>query len=248
MLTHEAIDEALAPFFTKQLITEVCHTIKSGKEASVYLCEADPSTGVQYLAAKIYRPRESRAFKNDAIYHAGEFIGDLRVRKAVAQKTRFGREVQFRDWVEREFQALRQLHAFGADVPKVHARSENAILMQFIGEGDQPATPLNRVTLDRAAAAVLFDRIMTNVALGLSLGLIHADLSAFNILYQDGRVTVIDFPQVVDARTNPHAYDLLQRDIDNVCRYFGRFGVAADGGGLAWEMWSRLEVDDMRLS
>src|SRR5215218_3428141 len=82
MLAPELVDEALVPFFKKHLITDIRQTIKSGKEATVFLCDADPSVGVEYLVAKIYRPRENRTFKNDAIYHAGEYIGDKRTRKA----------------------------------------------------------------------------------------------------------------------------------------------------------------------
>jgi RIO kinase 1 len=244
MIAAELVDEALVPFFKKHLITDVRQTIKSGKEATVFLCDADPSTGVEYLIAKIYRPRESRTFKNDAIYHAGEWIGDKRTRRAIAQKSNHGRRFQFTDWIEREYQALRQLHAFKADVPKVYDRSEQALLMQFIGEGDEPATQLNRVSLDREEAAGLFERVTHNIALALSLDFVHADLSPFNILYQDGRITLIDFPQAVNARENPHAYDLLQRDLDNVCRYFARYGIQADAGRLAWELWELFGLNE----
>jgi RIO kinase 1 len=245
MLAQESIDEALAPFFEKHLITGVRQTIKSGKEASVYLCDADPSTGVELLAAKIYRPRESRGFKNDAVYHAGEWVGDRRTRTAIAKKSKHGREFQFGNWVEREFQALRQLRPFGADVPRAYARSESALLMEFIGEEDEPAQPLQRVSLERAEAGPLFDRLMRNVELWLGFDYVHADLSAFNVLYHDGRVTVIDFPQAVSALDNPHAYELLQRDIDNLCRYFARYGVTADAGRIAGLLWARLELDEL---
>jgi len=244
MLAPELVDEALVPFFKKHLITDIRQTIKSGKEATVFLCDADPSVGVEYLVAKIYRPRENRTFKNDAIYHAGEYIGDKRTRKAIAHKSNHGRRFQFTDWIEREYQALQQLHAFKADVPKPYDRTETALLMQFIGEGDEPATPLNRVSLDREEADALFACILRNVELWLSLDRVHADLSAFNILYQDGRITVIDFPQCVDARDNPHAYELLQRDLDNVCHYFARYGVHAEAGRLAWSMWDRCGLDE----
>jgi RIO kinase 1 len=245
MLDPEFIDDALKPFFKEHLIQDVHYAVKSGKEATVFLCEADPSVGVEYLIAKIYRPRESRSFKNDAVYHAGVFVGDRRMRKAIEQKSRHGRAFQFVNWIDREYEALRHLHAFGADVPKTYARSEHAILMQFIGEGDEPALPLNRVSLNREDAEAVFDRVLRNVELWLSLDYIHADLSAFNILYHGGSATVIDFPQTVNARTNPHAYDLLQRDIDNVCRYFARYGIRADASRIAGELWTRFALDDL---
>ncbi len=245
MLDPEIIQEALRPFFKEHLIRDVHYAVKSGKEATVYLCDADPSTGVEYLIAKIYRPRESRSFKNDAVYHAGVYIGDKRMRKAIQQKSRHGRSFQFVNWIDREYETLRHLHAFGADVPKTFARSEHAILMQFIGDGDEPAQPLNRVSLTPEEAGPLFDRVLRNIEIWLSLDYVHADLSAFNILYRTGGVTVIDFPQAVNARTNPNAYDLLLRDIDNVCRYFARYGVQADAGRIAAELWARFALDEL---
>jgi RIO kinase 1 len=245
MLDPETIQEALRPFFKEHLIRDVHYAVKSGKEATVYLCDADPSTGVEFLIAKIYRPRESRSFKNDAAYHAGVYIGDRRTRKAIQQKSRHGRSFQFVNWIDREYEALRHLHAFGADVPKTYARSEHAILMQFIGDGDEPAPPLNRVSLNREDAEALFDRVLRNIEIWLSLDYVHADLSAFNILYGDGAVTVIDFPQAVNARTNPNAYDLLLRDIDNVCRYFARYGIHADPSRIAGELWARFALDEV---
>jgi len=244
MLVQEAIDEALAPFFEKHLITEVRQTIKSGKEASVYLCEADPSTGVRHLAAKIYRPREGRAFKNDAVYQAGEWIGDRRTRKALAQKSNHGRRFQFGNWVEREFQTLHHLHAFGAIVPKPYARSESALLMQFIGDEEGAALPLNRVTLDREEADAFFGLLLRNIELWLTLDHIHADLSPFNVLYHAGAITVIDFPQAVNADKNPNSYMLLQRDIENVCRYFARYGIDANASAIAGELWGRYMRDE----
>ena len=147
--------------------------------------------------------------------------------------------------MEREFETLRHLHAFGANVPKPYGRSENAVLMQFVGDGEEPAPTLSRVTLGREEAGPLFDCLMRNIELWLSLEHIHADLSAFNILYQDGAVTVIDFPQAVDARKNPNAYDLLQRDIENVCRYFVRYGIQADAARVAGELWTRFVLDEL---
>jgi RIO kinase 1 len=245
MLAQESVDEALAPFFVKHLITGVRQTIKSGKEATVYLCDADPSTGVPYMAAKIYRPREGRSFQNDAVYHAGEFIGDRRMRKAIAQKSRHGRQFQFTNWVEREFQTLRHLHAFGAIVPRPYGRTENALLMQFIGDDAGAALPLNRVTLDREEAEAFFALLVRNIELWLNLDHIHADLSPFNVLYHEGAITVIDFPQAVNADTNPNSYMLLQRDVENVCRYFARYGVQTNPAALAGDLWSRYVRDEL---
>src|SRR5579872_6044962 len=123
---QDPIEAALDQFFTEGLITEVLHVVKSGKEATVYCCQAHPSTGVDLLAAKVYRSRNNRGFKNDAIYQEGRLILDGHVRRAVQNKSRFGREAQFGIWIDYEFAALNTLYKAGADIPKPLARSSSA--------------------------------------------------------------------------------------------------------------------------
>src|SRR5919201_1326632 len=107
-------------------ISDVLHEVKSGKEATVYCCRAQPRAGVDLVAAKVYRSRHRRTFKNDAIYRKGRVIGDKRVRRAVERKTAFGREAQFGLWVGHEWATLSLLHAAGADVPRPITRSSRA--------------------------------------------------------------------------------------------------------------------------
>src|SRR5690348_2819317 len=106
---QDPVQAALDSFFTQGLISEILYTVKSGKEATVYCCKANPSTGSKLLAAKVYRPRNNRGFKNDAIYQEGRVILKGQVRRAVENKSRFGREVQFAMWVNYEFEALKAL-------------------------------------------------------------------------------------------------------------------------------------------
>jgi RIO kinase 1 len=226
--------------YSEGLVTDVLGPIKSGKEASVHLCRAGHRLGGGLLAAKVFHPRQSRNFKNDAIYKDGRVILNARTRRAVANKTSFGREADEFYWVAREWEAIELVHTAGADVPKPIHQSGKVILMEYLGNEDQSAPQLRDVPLDPTLARSLFDRLMWNVELFLVHNLIHADLSAYNILYWDGRASIIDFPQAVDARTNRNSRDLLGRDIENLCRHFGRHGVRADPGKAAQDLWNRF--------
>jgi RIO kinase 1 len=228
-------------FLAEGLITEVIRPIKSGKEASVHLCRANPSTtGRSLLAVKAYLPRERRNFRNDAIYKEGRVITKRRLRVAMEKKTRFGRTIEDALWVDREVEALRALTEAGADVPTVVAASGNAILMDYIGDEETPAPQLRHVDLDADEAKEIFDRLIANVERFLRHNVIHADLSAFNVLYWDGDITVIDLPQFVDPRTNHNAYPLLSRDVQNLVDHFGRYGVRANAGALTADLWTRF--------
>lgn len=232
-------EDALDPFFAEGLLTDVMGMIKSGKEAAVWLCRGATSTGSPLVAAKIYRSRFRRNFKNDAVYKEGRVISKRRIRVAVEKKTRFGRDLEDGWWVSRESEALTTLHAAGADVPRPIAASGTAVLMEYIGNEDDAAPQLLRVSLDAAEAQRVFDRLLWNVELWLSRDVVHADLSAYNILYWEDRAIVIDFPQSVDARTNPNARELLARDLAHLCRHFARYGVEEDAADLTEDLWSR---------
>jgi RIO kinase 1 len=226
--------------FDEGLITDVEMQLKSGKEATVYLCRANPvTTDSLQLVAKVFRPRRTRSFKDDAAYKSGRVITNARTRRAVHKKTRFGQEFEDAWWINREHETLEQLHAVGADVPRPVRGSAFGILMEYIGDEDGPAPQLRDVDLSTGVARELFDRIMWNVELLLRNNLVHADLSPFNILYRDGRATIIDFPQAVDARTNRNSYELLRRDVENVTGHFARYGVDADPDRLATDLWYR---------
>ena len=212
--------------------------VKSGKEATVYWCQAAPSTGHRQFAVKVYR--EHRSFRNDTVYQDGRVILSSRIRRAVAKKTAMGREAQSALWIGHEYEALKRLHAAGADVPEVLAQGPSSILMEYLGDAGMPAPPLKQVRLERREAYALFDRLLENLQLFMSNNLIHADLSPFNILYWEGRLKVIDFPQAVEPRFNPHAWDLLLRDVENVCRYFQPYGIRADPERLASDLWTQF--------
>lgn len=235
----------LEPFYDDGWIEEVLHTVKSGKEATVYCCRGGQRAEADLVAAKVYTPRQWRSFRNYAVYQEGRVILDRRLRRAVAKKTHTGRGCQSGLWVDSEFTALRTLHAVGADVPEPYAHSPEAILMEYVGDAEAVASPLRNVRLGRDEARALFHVLMRNIELWLTCNFVHGDLSAFNILYWEGAVKVIDFPQAIDPRMNRNAFDLLLRDIGNVCGYFEQYGMAEDSFRLARRLWSRFDRGEL---
>jgi RIO kinase 1 len=234
-------------FLDDSLVLRVLEVIQSGKEATVFRCEAAPSTGRRYFAAKVYRPMIRRNFRNDSVYQQGRVILNGHDRRAFARGTEFGREVQQTLWVMSEFETQRILYDAGADVPQPIKFNGNAILMEWLGDDASPAVQLRHAELREPEAGVLCERLLANIELMLRHNIVHGDLSPFNILYLgDGNgAKIIDFPQAVDARTNPAAVDLLRRDVENVCRYFQRFGIENDPAMIADDLWRRFVLAEL---
>ena len=238
-------------FYQDKLITDLTRLVKGGKEANVYLCLAGTTVEQDLLAAKLYRPRMLRTLKNNAIYKDGRILRDSegkeirgsRELRAMQKKTRFGKDLDLTAWIEHEFQVQKQLYQAGADVPQPIAHGGNTILMAYLGDEYQAAPTLSDVALPADEAQVQFRRIMSNVERMLAHHLVHGDLSAYNILYWEGEIAIIDFPQMVDARKNQHAYTLLERDVTRVCQYFAPLGVKANGRGIAAALWDRYLTD-----
>jgi RIO kinase 1 len=255
----------LEPFFDQGLIEEVIGLVKTGKEASVYCCRAGAAletpraeprgyamglAGTSGLvAAKVYRGAQFR-FKNDAVYQEAR-ARELGLRGSALrafEKRRHsatGRQVQAGTWQHREYDCLGELYEAGADVPRPLASAENALLMEYFGDEDDAAQQLNQVRLEAAEAGALFQRLMNNVELFLAMNRVHGDLSPHNVLYWQGEVRIIDFPQATDPRFNRHAHDLLARDVDNLCRYFNAYGVEADARSVTAELWRRFTFSEL---
>lgn len=238
--------ESLGDFYEHRWITDVLRSLKGGKEASVYLCRSGPAIEAPLVAAKVYRPRSLRNLKNDSQYRAGRVDldesgnaivkdGDLH---AMEKRTNYGEELRHQSWIAYEFQTLEILQAAGADVPKPHAMEKNAILMEYVGDISSAAPTLNSVSLDPEEASSLFQRVIWNIDLLLSNQRIHGDLSAYNILYWDGDITLIDFPQVVPPDSNPFAWTIFLRDVTRICQYFNAQGVRSNPRQLASELWT----------
>lgn len=239
--------ESLSSFHDSNLILDVLALVKGGKEANVYCCAASPGTGAEYLAAKVYRPRMFRNLSNDAQYREGRsavddqgkaLVRDRRARHAIQKKTSFGQELLHGSWLYNEYTALQELQDSGVPVPKVYGFGNNALLMEYLGEPGDPAPTLEQVQLPREEARSLFDQLVESIRLLLAHGRVHADLSAYNVLYWDGAIRIIDFPQAVDAYFNPSAYTLFARDVKRICQYFARYMRVPDAAQLANTLWA----------
>jgi RIO kinase 1 len=251
------LEDSLRSFFDQELITDVVANVKGGKEASVYRCLAHPTTGETLLAAKVYRPRQFRNLRNDAMYKEGRAVltadgraaknSDHRLMRALGKKTTFGQQVAHTSWVMYEYKTLGRLHAAGGAVPKPVAVNDNTLLMSYHGDERMAAPILQSVRLDAKQATRLFDEVLRNVELMLQMGLIHGDLSGYNILYWEGTITLIDFPQVTSSANNRNARTILSRDITRVCEYFATQGLRRDPNAITdglWQRYGALHPDD----
>jgi RIO kinase 1 len=250
---------SLHSFYDQGLISDVLALVKGGKEASVYCCEAHPATGLGLLAAKVYRPRMFRSLRNDRMYRQGREVltpngrpagmQAQRVAHAILSKTAFGLQAAHTSWLMHEFTTLERLWEAGASVPRPIAASENAILMSYHGDEQMAAPTLNTVGLSLDEVEPLFQEMLRNIDLMLQHDLVHGDLSAYNILYWQGELTLIDFPQVVNLRANDNARFIFQRDIQRTCEYFALQGAACEPGPIADELWTRyvgaIDADDL---
>lgn len=253
-LHHERqwLINSVATFYRDRMITDVTRIVKGGKEANVYCCTGGPTTDAPLIAAKLYRPRMLRHLRNDALYKEGRLLLDSdgkeakgdREARAIRKKTRFGKRLDILNWIMHEYNVHSALFEAGLDVPKPIAHSGNAILMAYIGDEWSAAPTLNEIRLDKPEAGQLFGRIMDNIQLMLTNHYIHGDLSAYNILYWEGKGYIIDFPQLVDARKNQNARLLLERDVQRVCQYFARCNVRSNPGQLAEHLWREYMAGD----
>ena len=237
MLAEQEKAAVLQQFGGQGLITDVLGVIGDGKEATVYCCAADPSTGVELLAAKVYRAQKFRAFAGARRYAADRVVLDERVDRAMKTKTDKGRRMAHHAWIEWEWETLCRLHDAGASVPNPLAASDDAILMEFVGDRDGPAPQLRQVELAPALARDALQRLLQDVELLLDCHLVHGDLSAYNVLWWADRPWIIDVPQSIDLHASRDGYPHLRRDVQNLERYFARYGLSA--GDFAEQAWQR---------
>jgi RIO kinase 1 len=241
------IEDSLGGFYEDHMIADVLRLVRGGKEATVYLCAGDPSTiPERHVCAKVYRPRMFRNLRKDHLYREGRVdldadgneIKNHGMQHAMRKRTAYGQELLHGSWIEYEYQTLVALHAAGVEVPRPYGRGTNAILMTYLGDAHTPAPTLNTIRLERDEAQPLFERVVRNVDLMLANERIHGDLSAFNILYWQGDIWLIDFPQVMQPRQNRLAYTVFERDLLRVCEYFIRQGARCAPRRLAAELWT----------
>jgi RIO kinase 1 len=247
--------DSLGLFYETQWFADVVRLVKGGKEASVYQCQtaADSPIKGRFIAAKVYRPRRFRNLRQDYIYRegreelddSGNVIIDEGMLKAIRQRSEYGRQVMHSSWLEHEYKTMNVLYTAGADIPRPYASGKNAILMDFVGDTEHSAPTLNTIELDSAEARILFEQVLHNVEIMLAHDRVHADLSAYNLLYWQGEIRIIDFPQAIAPRENRNAYSIFERDIQRLCEYFSAQGVMAEYRDLACKLW---QANDYRFS
>lgn len=221
-------DPALQELFERGFIQDVVWQLQQGKEATVYVATSEQGL----VAVKVYADIRARSFRNDSVYREGRFIADSRIEKAIQDRTNAGINAQLVLWVEQEYMELHSLHHHGIAVPKPIARNGNVILMEFIGTEDGAAPRLSDVHLSRDDARSAFEQAR-NILLGFAkLGRVHGDFSTFNLLWHEGKVYAIDFPQMIRFRENPQADALLRRDVRGMLKTFSKLGMVAEEEAL----------------
>jgi RIO kinase 1 len=201
--------------------------LKSGKEADVHLVSRAVPDGREVLmAAKRYRSAEHRTFHRDAGYTEGRRVKKSRERRALAKRTDFGRELAAGQWAGAEFAALSTLWNAGAPVPYPIQLYGTELMLEFIGTPDGQAAPrLAQVRPSLGELAGLYQQCVAAMRLMARAGYAHGDLSPYNLLVHEGRIVMIDLPQIVDLVANPQGPDFLHRDCENVCTWFSRRGL-----------------------
>ena len=198
---------------------EILSNIKSGKEATVYRVMLDD----QMVAMKVYKNPEEINFKNTNEYLAGKFYKKLSERKAIAKNNKFAKKLKHKNWVKREFFMLEKLFNNGAMIPKPILQVENAIFMELLGDEYTVAPRLCDIRLSNDEAKKAQDLILKNIELFWNSGIVHADLSEYNILWWKGNPYIIDFPQSIDVRTHPNSKEFFDRDLKTILKYFSKF-------------------------
>src|SRR5580700_3070767 len=229
---------ALQPLIDDGVIDEVIRSLKSGKEATVYIVRS----GAETRCAKVYRDMGQRSFQRRAQYQEGRKVRGSRQTRAIGKSTRFGKKEQEAAWKNAEVDALYQLVAAQVRVPKPYGYFNDVLLMEMVTDAaGAPAPRLGEVDLSAETAEEYHLFLIRQVVRMLAIGLIHGDLSAFNVLVgRDGPV-IIDLPQVVNAAGNNAALAMLERDVNNLRGTLGRFAPELLATDYALEMWSLFE-------
>ncbi len=221
------------------LIDSVVRQLMSGKEAMVYVVRCGDET----RCAKVYKEANQRSFRQAVDYTENRRVKNTRQARAMAKGTRFGREAQEAAWQSAEVDALYRLAAAGVRVPKPHNFHDGVLLMELVTDEHGDAAPrLNDVTFTPEQARAHHASLLTEVVRMLCAGVVHGDLSEFNVLLGAHGPVIIDLPQAVDAAGNNHAKRMLLRDVENLRGFFGRSApelLRTDFGHEIWDLYQR---------
>jgi RIO kinase 1 len=232
----------IQPLLEDGLVDDVIRQLKSGKEATVYVVQC----GDEIRCAKIYKEANQRGFHQAVNYTEGRKVKNSRQARAMEKGSRYGRQEQEAAWQHAEVDALYKLATAGVRVPHPFGFYEGVLLMELVtDENGQPAPRLNDLELTREQALEFHAFLIRQVVLMLCAGIVHGDLSEFNVLVDARGPVIIDLPQAVDAAANNNASSMLERDVDNLAVYFGQFApelLATQYGKEIWAIYLKGEL------
>ncbi|GGD03545.1 PA4780 family RIO1-like protein kinase [Halopseudomonas salina] len=236
------IPKRLEPLVEDGLIDEVIRPLMSGKEAAVFLVRC----GSEIRCAKVYKEAAKRSFKQAVLYQEGRKVRNSRRSRAMEKGSRFGRGQQEEAWQNAEVDALYKLDAAGVRVPKPYGCFEGVLLMELVTDDEGGVAPrLNDVSMDAEQAREDHAVVMEYVKLMLCAGLVHGDLSEFNVLVDAYGPVIIDLPQAVDAAANNNAQSMLDRDVNNMTQYYGQYAPDLLATRYAKELWALYEDGEL---
>jgi RIO kinase 1 len=228
----------LEPLVHEGLIDVVLHQLMSGKEATVYVVRC----GRELRCAKVYKDANKRNFRQAALYQEGRKTKNSRQARAMEKGTRYGRKAQEEAWQTVEVDTLYRLASAGVRVPRPYGFFQGVVLMELLTDAEGNAAPrLNDLVLDPERAFAYHAMLIRQVVRMLCAGVIHGDLSEYNVLVDRDGPVIIDLPQAVNAAGNNNAASMLQRDVDNITNYFSRFALALASTQFGPEIWAHYE-------
>ena len=232
----------LQPLVAEGLIDEVVRQLISGNEATVYIVRC----GEEIRCAKVYKDAKQRSFRKSVSYQEGRKTKNSRQARAMAKGSRYGREMQEEAWQSAEVDALYRLAAAGVRVPQPHICHEGVLLMDLVTDADgHPAPRLNDIELSSEQALEFHAGLLRQVIRMLCAGIIHGDLSEYNILVGGDGPVIIDLPQAVDAAGNNNAGPMLERDVANLASYFSRFAPELADSEYGKEIWRLYQAGSL---
>ena len=229
----------LAPLVHEGIVDEVIRQLMSGKEATVYVVRC----GDDVRCAKVYKEANKRNFRQAALYQEGRKTKNSRQARAMAKGTRYGRKAQEEAWQNVEVDTLYRLAAAGVRVPRPYVYHEGVVVMELVTDAEGHAAPrLNDLELPEETALAYHGTLIREVVRMLCAGIIHGDLSEYNVLVGADGPVIIDLPQAVDAAGNNNAAAMLKRDVANITGYFSRYAPALAATRYGDEIWSLYET------